>query len=118
MSARLTIISTRPVLAVADVLGLARAPAWCALISDPRAVDAIADGARCIAVFYESRKYRSALEWAWIERRKRGGVLGLAREDIDRLADWCCRHGAQTDVSALSIPEIEGLVVSERRAIP
>lgn len=91
---RLTVVTTRPESALRRLLGVDAAPAWLRLVSEPSLVAGIPDGMRCIGIFFEARRHRSELEWAWIERRKRGGILGLDRDDLDGLEAWRARNSS------------------------
>ncbi|MGY6709733.1 MAG: hypothetical protein ACXIVF_15545 [Rhizobiaceae bacterium] len=85
--AELTIITTRPERALVTLFGQAEPPEGVRVVSSVPAVGQIAHGSRCFAIWYEPRKYRSALEWAWIMRRERGGVVGLGLEELGHLLD-------------------------------
>lgn len=106
---RLTIVTNRPARALRYVLGCDAAPAWCAVVTEPAGVPALPAGSRVIGVFYEARQHRSALEWALIERRIRGGIVGLSLDEIDGLSAWRARlagpDGRDLKVTALRAPD-------------
>lgn len=83
--ASVTIVTTRPDRALMKLFGEASAPEGVRVVSSIQAVGEIAAGSRCIGVWFEPRKYRSALEWAWIMRRERGGVVGLDMAEVKAL---------------------------------
>lgn len=89
-----------------------QAPAWCTFCVTPEKIGAIPDGARCIGIWSSPRQSRSAAEWAWIERRERGGLEpGLSVADMDRLTAWIAARHAQTPTVALGgnlpVPDLE-----------
>lgn len=86
---------------------LPQAPAWSLFCTTPEAIAAIPDGARCVGLWSSSRRIRSAAEWAWIERRERGGLKpGLSNEDMESLAAWIAKRGeAATNLAPASITE-------------
>lgn len=85
--AELTIITTRPERALVTLFGQAEAPEGVTVVTTTAAVGGIPNGSRCFAIWFEPRKYRSAVEWAWIMRRERGGVTGLDLVELGRLLD-------------------------------
>lgn len=89
-----------------------QAPAWCVFCITPEKIAAIPDGARCIGLWSTSRRSRTAAEWAWIERRDRGGLQpGLTKEDMEGLAAWIEKRRADTptvDIGGnLALPDLE-----------
>ncbi|MCG6115079.1 MAG: hypothetical protein MEQ84_07755 [Mesorhizobium sp.] len=83
--ADLTIVTTRPHRALLTLFGQPEPPQGVRVVDDIQSVGQIANGSRCFALWFEPRKFRSALEWAWIMRRERGGVVGLELADVERL---------------------------------
>lgn len=80
---------------------LPHAPAWSLFCTTPESVAAIPDGARCVGLWSTSRRIRSAAEWAWIERRERGGLKpGLSDEDMEGLAMWIAKRAENSVASA------------------
>lgn len=115
MTARLTIVTNHPARAVLAVLGVETAPAWVAVVTTLEGVRALEPGARVIGQWFEPRKHRSALEWAFQVRRLEGDLVGLSLEDCDRLAAWARRHGAHAAVDSSLAAATGGMVISERR---
>lgn len=91
--ASVTIVTTRPDRALMKLFGEARAPDGVRVVSSIQAVGEIAAGTKCIGVWFEPRKYRSALEWAWIMRRERGGIIGLDLSELGALLDGSASDG-------------------------
>lgn len=122
---RLTIVTNHPARAVLAVLGVEAAPAWLAVVTTLEGVRALPSGAKVIGQWFEPRKRRSALEWAFQTRRLQGDLIGLSVEDCDSLAAWAERHrdaaGAQTEKPARTgidsslAAATSGMVISERR---
>ena len=116
---RLTIVTNEPLRAVRDVLGIGFIPLWCRVVTHAEEVAALADGTKVIGQWYEPRHRRSLLEWAFISRRERGGLIGLSLEDCDKLVAWAVRNGAGPEGMdrhrAVAASQLSGLVVSERR---
>ncbi|NTI92262.1 hypothetical protein G6L78_01320 [Agrobacterium rhizogenes] len=94
---RLYIITENPVHALAQTLGCAptNAPTWVRVLSDPEDILRTPNGAKCIAVWFSSRKFPSDAEKAWRERRLMDGIQGLADEDWVKLQAWIDRRRAQ-----------------------
>ncbi|NMG39831.1 hypothetical protein GRZ55_11305 [Chelativorans sp. ZYF759] len=78
----LTIITTRPERALVTLFGRPQPPEGVSVVTTSQAIGNIPNGSRCFAIWFEPRKYRSSVEWAWIMRRERGGVVGLELEDL------------------------------------
>jgi hypothetical protein len=82
-------------------------------------VMALPSGAKVIGSWFEPRKYRSALEWAFIDRRGLGDLVGLSIEDLEKLAEWAARHNGNLPpvhgADAAVIAAVGGMVISERR---
>ncbi|MFN4098173.1 MAG: hypothetical protein ACK4GT_00215 [Pararhodobacter sp.] len=100
--ASVTIVTTRPDRALVKLFGEARAPEGVRVVSSIQAVGEIASGSRCIAVWFEPRKYCSALEWAWIMRRERGGIVGLDMAEVKALLNASRSGGQATTPDARS----------------
>jgi len=115
MDPRLTIVTNHPARAVLAVLGVDAAPEWVRVITRAEDSAHLAPGSRVIGQWFEPRKYRSALEWAWIERKARGDLMGLSVEDCERLAEWAERRGTRSDVDSSLAAATSGMVISERR---
>ncbi|WP_339760761.1 hypothetical protein [uncultured Hoeflea sp.] len=115
MTARLTIITNHPARAVLAVLGVETAPAWLAIVTTLEGVRALPAGAKVIGQWFEPRKHRSALEWAFQTRRLQGDLIGLSLEDCDRLAAWAARHCAHATLDSSLAAATNGMVISERR---
>lgn len=115
MTPRLTIVTNHPARAVLAVLGVEDAPAWVAVVTTLAGVRDLAPGAKVIGQWFEPRKHRSALEWAFQTRRLQGDLLGLSLEDCERLSEWAERHGARAAVDSSLAAATGGMVVSERR---
>lgn len=115
MSPRLTIITNHPARAVLAVLGVATAPSWCRVMTRIDEVRALPSGAKVIGSWFEPRKFRSGLEWAFIERRGLGDLVGLSTGDLEKLADWAARHHAHCGLDAGLAAATGGMVISERR---
>lgn len=124
MQPRLTIITNHPARAVLAVLGVEARPAWLAIVTTPERVRALPAGAKVIGQWFEPRKHRSALEWAFQTRRLQGDLVGLSLEDCDRLAAWAARHrsgadmpgrAARTCIDSSLAAATGGMVISERR---
>ncbi|KGF71173.1 hypothetical protein LL06_00845 [Hoeflea sp. BAL378] len=94
-SPRLTIVTNHPVRAVPAVLGVEVRPSWVAVVTTVEGVRGLAPGARVIGQWFEPRKYRSALEWAFIDRRLAGDLVGLSLEDCEKLAERADRARAE-----------------------
>jgi len=112
---RLTIVTNHPDRAVLAVLGVEAAPSWLAVVTTLQGVRALEPGSRVIGQWFEPRKHRSALEWAFQTRRLQGDLIGLSLEDCDRLAEWARRHGAHATIDSSMAAETGGMVVSKRR---
>lgn len=116
---RLTIITNHPARAVLAVLGVDAAPSWCRVMTRIDQVMGLPSGAKVIGSWFEPRKYRSALEWAFIDRRALGDLVGLSIEDLEKLAEWAARHNgsvpAVRGADAAAIAAVGGMVISERR---
>lgn len=121
---RLTIVTNHPARAVLAVLGVETAPAWLAIVTTLEGVRTLPAGAKVIGQWFEPRKHRSALEWAFQTRRIQGDLIGLSLEDCDKLAAWAARHrdaaGAQdknvrTGIDSSLAAATSGMVISERR---
>ncbi|MAY63977.1 MAG: hypothetical protein CML29_17375 [Rhizobiales bacterium] len=116
---RLTIVTNEPLRAARDVLGVDFIPAWCRVVTRAEEVASLADSTKVIGQWYEPRSRRSLLEWAFIARRERGGLIGLSLEDCDKLVTWGVRNGAGSEGMdphrAVAASQLSGLVVSERR---
>lgn len=115
MTPRLTIVTNHPARAVLAVLGVETAPAWLAVVTTLAGVRDLAPGAKVIGQWFEPRKHRSALEWAFQVRRLQGDLVGLSLEDCDRLAAWAARHGTHATVDSSLAAATSGMVISERR---
>lgn len=115
MTPRLTIVTNHPARAVLAVLGVETAPAWLAVVTTLEGVRALPAGAKVIGQWFEPRKHRSALEWAFQVRRLQGDLVGLSLEDCDRLAAWAARHGTHATVDSSLAAATSGMVISERR---
>lgn len=114
-AARLTIVTNHPDRAVLAVLGVEAAPSWLAVVTTLQGVRALEPGTKVIGQWFEPRKRRSALEWAFQTRRLQGDLVGLSLEDCDRLAEWAQRHGAHATIDSSLAAETGGMVISERR---
>lgn len=114
-AARLTIVTNHPARAVLAVLGVEERPAWVAVVTTLEGVRALEPGSRVIGQWFEPRKYRSALEWAFQTRRLQGDLVGLSLEDCDKLAEWAARQGAHADLDSSMAAATGGMVISERR---
>lgn len=112
---RLFIVTNHPARAVLAVLGVEQCPSWCRVVTRVGEVINLPSGVKVIGQWFEPRKFRSGLEWAFIERRGRGDLLGLSLEDCARLAAWAERHGAETHIDSSLLPATGGMVISERR---
>lgn len=121
---RLTIVTNHPARAVLAVLGVDTAPTWLAIVTTLEGVRDLSPGAKVIGQWFEPRKHRSALEWAFQTRRLQGDLIGLSPEDCDKLAAWAARHrdaaGAQvknvrTGIDSSLAAATSGMVISERR---
>lgn len=118
---RLTIVTNEPLRAVEAVLGVGFIPPWCRVVTRAEDVAALGDGTKVIAQWFEPRSRRSLLEWAFIARRERGGLVGLSAEDCDKLAAWAARQHSAIGTEgmdphrAVAASQLSGLVVSERR---
>jgi hypothetical protein len=99
---RLTIVTTRAAEACLAVLGVSDPPSWCRVVTRPEDVERL-PGGRCLAVWFEPRAHRSVLEWLWLERRTKGGITGLAMEEIDGLKAWSERHAAPPAPASLRL---------------
>lgn len=101
---RLTIVTECPDEALARTLSCAttNAPSWVRVVSDPEHILKIPNGAKCIAVWFSSRKCMSEAELAWRERRLMDGIVGLEDDDWSKLEAWIARRRAPT---AEDIPE-------------
>lgn len=119
MSPRLTIITNHPQRAVMAVLGVAFIPSWCRVLTRIDEVRALPAGTKVIGSWFEPRKFRSALEWAFIDRRGLGDLVGLSIEDLEKLAEWAERHNGSVSAvhgaDAAAIAAVGGMVISERR---
>ncbi|MCC0033781.1 MAG: hypothetical protein H6887_00785 [Hoeflea sp.] len=115
MTPRLTIITNHPRRAILAVLGVEAAPSWCRVITRIDEVRSLPSGAKVIGSWFEPRKFRSALEWAFIERRGLGDLVGLSAEDLDKLAEWAARNHAKTGLDSSLAAAVGGMVISERR---
>ena len=129
---RFTIVTDRPEEALADLLCCAptNAPKWVRVISDPMAILSIEDGMKCRGIWYSAGGAKaSAAEWAWRERRLRGGIVWLDKDEEARIKDWVQRHkermngtspsqpsAPHTRESVLSHPEpeLQKLVLTQR----
>ncbi|WP_394689028.1 hypothetical protein [Hoeflea sp.] len=114
---RLTIVTNHADRAVLAVLGVETAPAWLAIVTTLEGVRDLAPGSKVIGQWFEPRKHRSALEWAFQTRRLKGDLIGLSLQDCDRLADWAARHGSHAAVESSLAAATGGMVVSERRIL-
>ncbi|VVT15292.1 hypothetical protein [Hoeflea sp. EC-HK425] len=112
---RLTIVTNHPPRAVLAVLGVEAAPSWCRMLTRIDEVRSLPSGAKVIGSWFEPRKFRSALEWAFIERRGLGDLVGLSAEDLEKLAEWAARHHAQSGLDSNLAAAVGGMVISERR---
>nr|CAD6410985.1 hypothetical protein REQ54_00819 [Rhizobium sp. Q54] len=95
---RFTIVTDQPEEAIADMLccALTNAPKWVRILSDPQDILAIEDGMKCRGVWYSSGGAKAcAAEWAWRERRMKGGIDYLDEADEARILDWVKRHKAR-----------------------
>ncbi|MBC7280015.1 hypothetical protein [Hoeflea sp.] len=115
MTARLTIVTNHPARAVLAVLGVETRPSWVAVVTTIEGVRGLAPGAKVIGQWFEPRKYRSALEWAFQDRRMVGDLVGLSLEDCEKLAAWAERQGGETHVDSSLLAATGGMVISERR---
>lgn len=115
MTPRLTIVTNHPARAVLAVLGVKTAPAWLAIVTKLEGVRALPSGAKVIGQWFEPRKHRSALEWAFQARRLQGDLIGLSLEDCDKLATWAARHGSHATVDSSLAAATSGMAISERR---
>ncbi len=124
---RLYIITECPEEALARTLQCATtsAPSWVRVLTDPEDILNIPNGAKCIAVWFSSRKRMSQAELAWRERRLMDGVLGLGDDDWQKLEAWISRRRAKPredipeNISDIPRPitpkpEIRNLVQSQR----
>ena len=124
---RLTIVTECPEEALARTLQCAttNAPSWVRVVSDPEDILKIPNGAKCIAVWFSSRKRMSQAELAWRERRLMDGIAGLAEDDWQKLETWIARQriSAAEDIpekiedipqTITPKPEIRNLVQSQR----
>lgn len=112
---RLTIVTNHPDRAVLAVLGVEARPSWVAVVTTIEGVRTLRPGAKVIGQWFEPRKYRSALEWAFQSRRMAGDLVGLSLDDCEKLAAWAARRGAETHVDSSMLPATGGMVISERR---
>jgi len=112
---RLTIVTNHPDRAILAVLGVGHVPSWVRIVTTPGGVWALEPGARVIGQWFETRKYRSALEWAFIDRRGQGDLVGLSAEDCERLEQWAARQGGHSGVDQHLAAATGGMVTSERR---
>lgn len=115
MTPRLTIVTNHPARAVLAVLGVEDRPAWVAVVTTLEGVRALEPGIKVIGQWFEPRKRRSALEWAFQVRRLQHDLVGLSVEDCEKLANWAERHGAHSGVDSSLAAETGGMVISERR---
>lgn len=115
MTPRLTIITNHPERAVLAVLGVDAAPSWVAVVTSYEGVRRLPSGAKVIGQWFEPRKYRSALEWAFLTRRLEGDLVGLSIEDCEKLAAWAERQGARAGIDSSLAAVTGGMVISERR---
>jgi hypothetical protein len=95
---RFVIVTDRPDRALAYMLCCAptNAPKWVSVLSDPQAILAIEDGTKCRAVWYSPGGPKAgAAEWAWRERRLKGGIDYIDEQDEARIVDWVSRHKAR-----------------------
>ncbi|WP_065091620.1 hypothetical protein [Rhizobium leucaenae] len=101
---RLYIITECPEEALARTLQCAttNAPSWVRVVNDPEDILKIPNGAKCIAVWFSSRKRMSQAEIAWRERRLMDGIVGLEDGDWSKLEAWIARKHAP---AAEDIPE-------------
>jgi len=113
-SPRLTIVTNHPARAVLAVLGVEAAPSWLAVVTTLEGVRRLEPGAKVIGQWFEPRKYRSALEWAFITRRGYGDLIGLSADDCDKLEQWAARQGGQSGVESHLAAATGGMVVSVR----
>ncbi len=124
---RLTIVTECPEAALARTLQCAttNAPSWVRVVSDPEDILNIPNGAKCIAVWFSSRKRMSQAELAWRERRLMDGIVGLSDDDWQKLEAWISRRrvSATADIQKKNEdilqgitpkPEIRNLVQSQR----
>ena len=112
---RLTIVTNHPHRAVLAVLGVDTAPTWLAIVTTLEGVRDLSPGAKVSGQWFEPRKHRSALEWAFQVRRLKGDLIGISLEDCDKLAAWAARHGAHATVDSSLAAATSGMVISERR---
>jgi len=95
---RFIIVNDRPEEALADLLCCApsNAPKWVRVISEPMEILAIENGMKCRGIWYSTGGAKaSAAEWAWRERRLKGGIDYLDETDEARILDWVQRHKAR-----------------------
>ncbi len=124
---RLYLVTECPEAALARTLQCAttNAPSWVRVVSDPEDILKIPNGAKCIAVWFSSRKRMSQAELAWRERRLMDGVVGLEDGDWQKLEAWISRRRISTaedipeniqDIPSTITPkpEIRNLVQSQR----
>lgn len=93
---RLFIVTDDPRQAVRDVLGvstLLEVPDFVRVVSAPMQIATLPDGARGIGRWYGA--HRSMAEFAWMDRRARGGVSGVSAAFQDRLNEWKAARRAE-----------------------
>lgn len=96
-------------------------PGWARVLTEPKQIAAMPDGARCIGTFTRRGDQMSAAELSWWERRRRGGIsAGLTAKEIDGLGAFIANRKAEHAVSlgALVVEDLESVDRSPPPALP
>lgn len=101
---RMVLVTDAPHQALAGFLGCAftNKPRWLRVVFDPVDILKIPDGTKCRGMWFHRR---TGAEFAWWERRDRGGLVWLNDADLDFIADWIAETMAAMEARAAAYPD-------------
>ncbi len=87
--------------------GPSEVPSFIRVLTEAVDIAAIPDGARCIGRWFRwSDKRPTPAQYAWIDRRNRGGIEGVSQAFYARIDEWNeKRRAAEVEVLAAAIAE-------------